>query len=145
VQHPEYIYYAAMFLIALPMAAAFRNVVALVVFATWAVGQTAYLIGMPEPETQFALYIAALGLGVRYARSTACTFAAVMFFPLAIVCLSNIVGWMGDYIAWWTIFWMAMTQVLALPFCHDWRAIWRRMRAGDKGGGGQGMLRVAHR
>jgi hypothetical protein len=142
-QHPEYIYYAAMILVALPMAWFAKNAVAFIVFATWAVGQAAYEMGLPEPEMQLLLYGAALVLGVCNSKSSPDLFASILFFPLAVSCASEIMGLINPTQAWWAIFWIALTQATSLPFNLDWRAAFRRWRARSKGGGSTGMHQLA--
>lgn len=143
-EHPEYLYYAAMFLIALPVAWFGKNEVAGIVFGTWAVGQTTFLLGFPEPETQIVIYLVALALALKVARSSVCFFAAILFFPLALACVSELAGWMTPLQAWWSIYWVAMTQALALPACLDWPAVYRSARARFGRTGGSGMLRAQH-
>lgn len=143
VQHPEYLYFAMMFLVALPVAWFMRSTVALVVFATWAVGQVTYLLGFPEPETQVVIYAIAGALAWKAARNTASNFTAVMFVPLALISAADALGSMAPYEAWWSIFWIAMTQAAALPFSGDWRTAWHRFKAG-KEGAGDVLSRVSH-
>ncbi len=143
--HPEYLYYALMFAVALPVAWFFRNRVAALVFAVWTFGQCAYLIGMPEPQTQLVLYVVALVLGMRISTSAACTVAAFLFAPLAFACLAELRHWMTPAEAWWSIYWIAITQALALPFCPDWHSIIERRRAARREREGGGMYLVAYR
>lgn len=135
---PELIYYAAMFLVALPVAWIAKSKVAALVFAVWAVGQALWLIGFPEPQTQLVIYAAAFGTCWRWrdGLSLAGLFSAILFLPLTLVCLAEIGGTMSPYEAWWTIYWIAMTQVAALPFVRDWRALWRERRVERDGGAG---------
>ena len=123
------LYIAAMFCIALPVALFGRNEVAGVVFAVWSVGQVTYQIGFPEPQTQVLIYAAGFVVAARFARTSVCFFAAMMFFPLALASLSHAAGWIEPAAAWWSIYWIAMTQVVSLPFCVDWRGIWAARRA----------------
>lgn len=143
-QHPEYIYYAALAMLAMPVAWFARSRIALLVIAVWAVGQTTYLIGMPEPQTQAVIYAAASVLGMRCARSTASTFAAVLFIPLFLVSLSETCGWMNPSEAWWSIFWVALTQAMSLPFNPQLGNAIKRLSRKAKEGDGMGMLRTVN-
>lgn len=142
--HPEYLYYATMFLVALPAAVA-RGIVASIVFGAWAIGQSLWLLGLPEPQTQLVIYLAALMLGLRYCPHGVCTFAAVLFFPLALVSLSDWLGWMTPAEAWWSIYWIALTQAMSLPFTNAPQRALKRLWGRIKEGAGMGMLRVAVR
>lgn len=140
--HFEYFYYAMMFLIALPLAWRFRSIVAVIVFATWAVGQVAYQIGLPEPPTQTVLYAVAFGFGMARSRTAAGLFAAVLFFPLAVASACQWAHVINDVQAWWTIYWIALTQALSLPFVVDWESLKRGSK--PKQGEDGGMLRIVH-
>jgi hypothetical protein len=137
------LYIAAMFLVALPVAWFARNEVAGIVFAVWAIGQTTYLLGFPEPETQIFIYAAAFFLATRMARTAVCLFAAILFLPLGLASFCDAVGWIEPAAAWWSIYWIAVTQVVALPFCVDWRAVAARLWATFTRGNST-MLRVRH-
>lgn len=116
-QHPEYVYYAAVFLIALPIGVLARNKVSCLIFAVWAIGKVAYELGAPEPQTQLAIYAIAFLLGMRISHTGPCLFATVLFAPLCLVCLATFTGTIDPVQAWWNIYWLAMLQVAALPFC----------------------------
>lgn len=145
-ESPEYLYYAAMFLVALPVAGLARSWVALLVFGVWALGQALYLIGLPEPQTQTVIYGAAAGLcalgwrrGIRIGL-----FAAVLFAPLCGTSFAESAGWLDSSQAWWSIYWIALTQAVSLPFITDLPGAIRHRQARNKKGGGMGMLRVVH-
>lgn len=143
-QHPEYIYYAVLALVAMPVAWFANSRIALLVVAVWAVGQATYAIGMPEPQTQAVIYAIACGVGMRLARTTASTFAAVLFAPLCLVSLSEYCGWSNPLEAWWSIYWIALTQAMSLPFNPQlWSAI-KRLSGKTKEGDGMGMLRTVN-
>jgi hypothetical protein len=143
--HWEYAYYAMMFFVALPIAWFRRDAVAGIVFATWGIGQVAYQVGLPEPQTQAVLYGTAFALAMFYAVSAANIFTAVLFFPLAVTCVCQLIGLATDLQAWWAIFWLAMMQALSLPFVVDWARVydeWRFRQSLKRDG--EDMLRVAH-
>lgn len=137
------LYIAAMFCVALPVALFTRNEVAGIVFAVWGVGQVTYQIGFPEPQTQVVIYATAFLVAGRVARTSVCFFAAVLFFPLALASFSHAVGWIEPAAAWWSIYWIAMTQVVAIPFCVDWRRV-RATRPAKTNNGSDSMLRAIH-
>lgn len=142
---PEYLYYAAMFLIALPVAWVTRSVPALLIFLVWALGQAAYEAGLPEELTQFVLYSSALFAGWCCKRTETETFAVLLFVPLAMTCALQIIGWINDLQAWWTIYWLALAQVGSLALLIDWRKFsLRRLLARIKGSGSEDMLHVRH-
>lgn len=137
------LYIAAMFCIALPVALFSRNEVAGIVFAVWGVGQVTYQLGFPEPGTQVFIYAAGLIVACRVARSAVCLFAAILFFPLGLASFSHAVGWIEPAAAWWSIYWVAMTQAVSLPFCIDWQRARDRLFAGADHKDNN-MLRVRH-
>lgn len=142
--HPEYIYYASMFLIALPVAWFAKSRVAAIVLGAWVIGQFTYLGGLPEPQTQLAIYLVAFVAAWKFHRSGVGVFAAVLFVPLALVSACDWLHWMKPNEAWWSVYWIALTQVMSLPFTIDWKAVLRRRHSRNKEGGGMGMLRMIY-
>lgn len=114
--HPEHIYWAAVILVAWP--ASLFSRCAGVLAATWAVGQLAYIVGMPEPQTQVVLYLLACGATFNSARTLSCKVIAALYVPLATL---SAVTAMDPLAIWWGIFWLAMLQVVLVPFTVDWR------------------------
>jgi hypothetical protein len=110
-----WLYIAAMFLVALPVAWFSRNEAAAAIFATWSIGHAAYELGMPEPQTQTVLY------GVMFCFMCArilshlerwtwrCIASAMFFLPLFTVCYE----WSGDRTMdpWWPIYVLAWLQL----------------------------------
>lgn len=112
------LYIAAMFCIALPVAWFSKNPAAAAIFVVWSVGQIAYQAGLPEPQTQTALY----GLTFSYLCfqivldperwSWRCIAAGMLFLPLTIVCWRWSSAPTVD--PWWTIYGLAWAQVALL-------------------------------
>jgi hypothetical protein len=134
------LYIAAMFCIALPVAWFARNEVAAAIFATWSIGHAAYVIGMPEPQTQTALYF--LMFCLMCARilchlerwSWRCIASAMFFLPLFTICYE----WSGDRSMdpWWPIYVLAWLQLsfIVRPFAwfrsaRRWLARAREVRS----------------
>lgn len=116
--HPEYIYWAAVALIAWP-ASMFSRCAGILAVA-WAVGQIAYVIGLPEPLSQVVIYIIAGLLTLKHRREFPCLIVAAFYLPLAIMSAATHVD--PDLI-WWGIFWTAMAQVLVVPFTVHWAEV----------------------
>jgi hypothetical protein len=139
-----WLYIAAMFCIALPVAWFSRNEVAAVVFGVWGVGQIAYQLGFPEPQAQIILYGAALTyLMTERARHRlkvpdGSLVAVALFVPLLLVCLLWWQGATPEHDAWWGIWFLAMTQAAFLLRPIAWALGARRWLAGnstaDRGG-----------
>ena len=142
--HPEYYYYAAMFFVALPVAWIAKSKASALVFIVWAIGQALWLIGLPEPQTQLVIYTVALIAGWWLATSGPGMFASILFFPLALTTLCEWTGGLSPQEAWWTIYWIALTQVMSLPFHPELRSAVKRWRNQSKEGGGMGMLRTIY-
>ena len=131
-QHPEYLYYAAIVFVAWPSSPI--NRVAAVVVGVWGLGQILYWLGWPEPQTQTVIYSVALLLAVLSSRTTACMMSAMLFLPLAVVSGLNGINALDPLHAWWLIFVMAMLQTFLLPFGNDWataRDAWRAFKDDD--------------
>jgi hypothetical protein len=121
-----WLYIAAMFLVALPVAWFTRNEVAGIVFAVWGVGQVTYQIGFPEPQTQILLYAGAfVFLLIRRLRHQlnvpdGSLVAMALFVPLLLVCVLWAAGATPLHDAWWGIWFLAMTQVTFLVRPLTW-------------------------
>lgn len=145
-----WLYIAAMFCIALPVAWISRNEVAAAVFAVWGVGQVAYQIGFPEPATQVVLYGAAfMVLMVRRARGQLVApdgslVAVALFVPLLLVCVLWGLGATPLHDAWWGIWFLAMAQAAFLIRPVAWTISLRRRlsRKSTVDHGGSFMVRA---
>lgn len=115
-----WLYIAAMFCIALPVAWFTRNEVAAIVFVVWGLGQVAYQLGAPEPGTQVLIYGAAFAYV--WARmvihpqgwNARSVIGGALFAPLMLVAMGWGLGNFTDFFAWWTIYGFAMLQVALL-------------------------------
>lgn len=123
-QHPEYIYWAAVCLVAWP--ASMFSRCAGILAAAWGIGQLAYVVGSPEPITQVIIYCLAGVLTAKYRRGFACMTVAAFYLPLAI--MSGITS-ADPLLVWWGIFWTAMVQVAIVPFTIDWAEVREVRRA----------------
>lgn len=143
------LYIAAMFLIALPVAWFGRSRIASAVFLVWGVGQILYQIGLPEPETQAAIYAAAcIYTGVSIWRRPQCwrfpeIIAAIFFIPLFRVTVSYTTGEVTGDSWWWAVYILAALQVTFLTRPLFWKRelmdwLYARMRAR-----GDGLFRIA--
>lgn len=123
-----WLYIAAMFCIALPVAWFARNEVAGIVFLVWGLGQVAYQLGAPEPGTQIILYGAAFGfllvrrLQHRLTVPNGSLFAVALFVPLFLICILWGTGTTPEYDAWWGIWFLAMIQAACLVRPIAWCA-----------------------
>lgn len=117
-QHPEYIYWAAVCVIAWP--SSLFSKCAGILAGTWAIGQVAYVLGAPEPETQVVLYCIALIVNVLSARTAFCYTVAALYLPLALISACSLAD---PVAAWWGIFGTAMVQVMLVPFTVNWQEV----------------------
>lgn len=118
--NPLYIYWTLVALVAWPCSLFSRCAAILV--ATWAVGQVGVVAGLPEAKVQVMLYAGALVLSARYARTGWCVAVSLLYAPLLLEALT---WWSGPepYRTWWRIYYVAMAQVLLVPFTIDWSVI----------------------
>lgn len=123
-QHPEYIYWALVMVIAWPCSLFSRC--SGILAATWAIGQVAYGLGAPEPEFQTGLYPIACFVTALEAffisRSWRSWFVAFLYVPLAIMSAlwaANV----NPHDMWWGIFWVGCAQVLFIPATVEWQQI----------------------
>ena len=118
---PDKIIWALMLFGVLP--SSFVNRSAAVVLFAFLLGYLAWRLGLPEPETQLAIYVGAIGIGIGFRGSLAHDVALAMFLPLAVAMIAWLMGWMTDVEAWNSAFWLTLMQIVAVPFGNDWGAI----------------------
>lgn len=106
----------------------FVNRSAAVVLLTFGLGYVGWRIGLPEPATQLALYVAAMCVGISLRGTLAQDVALAMFLPLGWAMVAWLAGWVTDVEAWNAAFWLTLMQVAAVPFGNDWRAIGANIR-----------------
>lgn len=119
---PAYLiaYWALVALIAVP--ASFFSRIAAVLVAVRLLSQIAWNMGMPEPQTQVLIYIIAACAALRWAETFPCRLIAVLFAPLAVAAAAS--GVPGQAVgSYWTIYAIAVVQVLLVPLCIDWRMV----------------------
>lgn len=122
-QHPEYIYWALVLVIAWPCSLFSRC--SGILAATWAVGQVAYGLHAPEPEFQAVLYPIAAGLSLFDAyrrRSVSAAVVGLLYLPLAVMSAlwaANV----NPHDMWWGIFWVACAQALIIPVTVEWQQL----------------------
>jgi len=118
---PDQIIWALMLFGVLP--SSFVNRSAAVVLITFGLGYVGWRIGLPEPQTQLALYVGALAVGVWFRASLAQDVALAMFLPLAAAMVAWLAGYVTDLEAWNAAFWLTLMQIAAVPFGNDWGSI----------------------
>lgn len=124
--HPEFIYWALILLVAVPSAP--FNRVAGVIVAQRIATQLAWALGTPEPPTQAVVFGLAmlpcfipLKIGQvqfqPWARTKTQRRTAWLFVPMAAAALSQ---WIYPVAGWWAVFWLACLQTVIAPFGNDW-------------------------
>lgn len=119
-EHPEYIYWAMVMVIAWPCSLFSRC--SGILAATWAIGQVAYGLNAPEPEFQMYLYVLAALVTALNARTWRCGIVAALYLPLAIMSAlwaANV----SPHDMWWGIFWVACAQTLLIPATVEWQEV----------------------
>jgi hypothetical protein len=118
-QHPEYLYWAAVILIAGP--SLLVNRVAAVIVSQRIVTQYLWYRGWPEPPTQGIVFAAALIVALAVSGHNSGRLVTALFFlPMSVAALCQFID---PIFGWWAVFWLAVLQVLALPFGNDWAAV----------------------
>lgn len=121
-QHPEYIYYAAMVIAAF---CAPLNRLASLIVLVWAVGQIVpRLISMTEIETlSFLMAIDFMGFcaGVRWCNRTSDAFGISLFMPMILIHAMHMqylvfsgASGMHPYHSYWILYWLALLQFTAM-------------------------------
>lgn len=118
---PDQIIWALMLFCVLP--SSFVNRSAAVVLLAFLLGYLGWKAGLPEPQTQLALYAGAFVIGFLKRPTLAQDVALAMFLPLAGTTVAWLVGWLSDVEAWDAALWLTLMQIAAVPFGNDWRAI----------------------
>lgn len=127
-QHPEYIYYAAMLLVIVPsIAVNIRS--ASVVALAWVTALLLFrVIGVPDatvPGWRFGIDILGLIFTWAFARNMGQILVAVSFSSMAFLDLVEAAGAMHPYYAYWIYYWLAMVQVLWVLIGNDWHPLLR--------------------
>lgn len=117
---PEYAYWALLVLLGVPCSVVTRSVVPVAALAILIVNGVTWRLGLTGPAEGWLLamlYVAAFGR--RMVRCDAEAFAASMWWPMSLAAFWQAAG--GDeYTAYWAIYWLAMTQAVALGFVNGW-------------------------
>lgn len=114
----------------------------------YAVACLVRLVGVPEASVNLLWHSGALVLAlcIPMLRTPFCLLGLALFVPLIAIDVLRLQGAVPAYDAWWTVYWLVMAQLAALPFGVDSRRIaalreggisaWRSARFND-------FLRVA--
>lgn len=119
--HPEYIYWGLLILIAIPLAP--FNAAACVVLGMRLANQVAWAAGWPEDTSQLAIYSTGAAIGFAFSRGIACDVVASFSVALAATASAHAYHIITELQWWWTIFGLAIAQILLVPLCTDKAAL----------------------
>lgn len=120
------------------------NGMARVVVLAWLISHVFYSTGLPEVWANVAGQLAVLAVGARHMRCAPTVLAWVLSLPLLLINALWLIGAVAGATAWWLILWIALVQLMALPFAIGSEAVKAVTHAWNETSG-RGLFRVRAR
>ena len=111
--HPEYVYYAVLWLLAFPAAAFSRT--AGVIVVSWLAAHIVVLLGVHFEAVNLVQHAIAFALCAMVVRRTVGMIATFLFVPMIVVDGMVMMGGIPALDGWWAIWGLAITQAAILP------------------------------
>lgn len=133
VDHPEYLYFAGLALIAAPLMPFNRH--AALVIGAWLPGRFAYTFGYDADALNAVFALLAFAACLTQFIMTVLhdtnvhrlVISSLMTLSFAAIVGCKVYEATDAYHGWWADYWCSMAQLALLPFGADWSAVWNML------------------